>query len=128
MNESFCIVARDGNTLQGTIRHPTVGDASQEALRLAAKGHGRFYVLQMVGYAQPAQPPARWVSVNTKPPTTFYDQFEFHVTEDHTKVCIICRQPPWCTAYVIGGDIVVAVGCNTPGCACYLDRSKWGNR
>jgi len=48
-----------------TVRHPTLIEAHDEAMRLAGKRDSKFYVLMMVGYALREEQPVRYQPVRS---------------------------------------------------------------
>jgi len=58
--EVFWVVARDHPTLHCSKRQPSFRAAHEEAKRLAAKEHSRFFVLEVVGAAVPETPTIAW--------------------------------------------------------------------
>lgn len=56
----FWIVMADESRTSVGHRHPTLESARAEAERLARENRRRFYVLHVVGHAQPMSPPVQW--------------------------------------------------------------------
>jgi len=59
----FYVVMRDKVETHICKRHANLEDARAEAERLSRKEKAIFFVLEMVGYAEPQDPPIMWVEI-----------------------------------------------------------------
>ena len=67
--ENFWIVIRDKPETYVSKRHYSLAEARAEAERLCRKEAVRFYVLRVVGCAEPMRPPVQWWVLNSLPGT-----------------------------------------------------------
>lgn len=58
--EKFWIVIKDIKETYTSKRHPSEEEAKAEAERLCKKENARFFVLEMVAYVEPQEPPVIW--------------------------------------------------------------------
>lgn len=58
--ENFWIVLRDKSETYVTKRYASLEEARAEAERLCKRESARFYVLHVVGCAEPKEPPVQW--------------------------------------------------------------------